>query len=535
MYVRLKTSKQSRNSTLQIVESFREGKKVRQRVVASLGIVNDAKNMKRLARLAEGLIHKLQEEGAPIPAKVDLSKLLHTQTVYDGFGVVVDKLMSLSGFSHLLKTAQGKHQFNLEEVVKLIITQRLDLPSSKLRTFERQTEHGFDGIELQHLYRTMDAIFPLDDQIQAQAFKFTRMSANYPVDCFFFDVTTLYFESVVQDELKDFGYSKDQKYHTVQVVLALVVDREGVPLAYQTFKGNLAETKTLIPVMESLRSQFSVENVTVVCDRGLASEPNIEALQASGFHFVIASKLRSFSKKHMINDLNDFKPLPHQENTPHEDQVLFKTLEHPKYKDTLLIATYSPNRAKKDRYDREKLVEKLKAKLTDHPDETSVKKVISNGGYKKYTITKEGSLLSLNQAAIDADAAWDGFHGIAVSNSAKLSVTEALARYKELWHVEESFRITKSTLRARPIFHWAPERIKAHVLLCFMTLFLERTLELLLKRKGAPLSPDKIRYALSQVHSMHFKEAEAEKECVMRSSLSEDARKIFRALGVELT
>jgi transposase len=532
MYARLKSSKNSRNQTLQIVEGVREGKKVKQRIIASLGVVNNEKSLKKLLRLAQSLIQKIEEQGLPVNHKIEINKLFHTMTVYDGFGTVVGRLMELTGFSKIIRQAQGKNKFNVEEAVKLIIAQRLDLPSSKLRTYERQQEHGFEEIDLHHLYRTMDVVEQLSSKIQEQGFKSVCLTANYPVDCFFFDVTTLYFESVDQDELRDFGFSKDQKHHSVQIVLALVVDREGLPLAYDTFKGNLAETKTLIPVLETLRNRFSVQNVTVVCDRGLASSTNVQALQAAQFHFVIATKLRSISKKLKINDLSAYIPLPNQENIPETERVLFRTLEHPQYEDTLLIATYNPNRAAKDKQDRERLLEKLYNKITDSPDEASIKKVISNSGYKKYTTVKTGSSIVINQAAIDTDAAWDGFHGIAVSNSAKLTTAEALARYRDLWHVEETFRVAKSTLKARPIFHWAPHRIKAHILLCFITLFFERYLELLLRQKNRPLTPDKIRHALSKVHTMHFKEEITEKQGKMESSLTEDAEKIFEVLGI---
>jgi hypothetical protein len=126
-------------------------------------------------------------------------------------------MMELTGFSKIIRSAQGKRQFNLEEIVKLIITQRLDLPSSKLRTYERQEEHGFQEINLQHIYRAMDSIEHLSDAIQTQAFQTVFSTANYLVDCFFFDVTTLYFESTAQNELRDFGFSKDQKHHNGQI------------------------------------------------------------------------------------------------------------------------------------------------------------------------------------------------------------------------------------------------------------------------------------------------------------------------------
>lgn len=533
MYIRFKTSKKAKFPTLQIVEGVREGKKVKQKTIAHLGVIKGQKDLQKLLQLAENLIRRLEKEGLEVEHKVRVKQLMHKMTVYDGFGLVVDKLMRLTGFSKVIESVQGKRQFDLEEIVKLIIVQRLDLPSSKLRTHERQEDHGFFGINLQSVYRTMDAIEPLSNDLQKKAFEAVR-SSSVPLDCFFFDVTTLYFESVAQDELRDFGFSKDQKHHSVQIVLALVVDSEGHPIAYETFKGNLAETKTLLPVLESLRDRFSIKNVTVVCDRGLASRPNVEALQSSGFHFVIATKLRSISKKLRVNDRLACKPLPNQMHFPEEERILFRTMPHPQYADTLLIVTYSPSRAAKDREDRERLLKKLQNKIGDSPNETSVKKMISNSGYKKYTTVKRGSSLVLNQEAVDEDASWDGFHGIAVSNSAGLSVEEALSRYKDLWRVEEAFRVAKCTLKTRPIFHWKPQRIRAHVLLCFLTLFIERFLEFRLRQAGTPLTPDRIRYALANVHTMVFEEKDTNKQGKMESVLTEDAEKIFKLLELSI-
>jgi transposase len=532
MYIRLTKSKKSKHPTLQIVEGVREGKKVKQKIIASLGIIKGPGDLEKLRKLAYHLIEKLEKEGLPPSSKVYIQSLFHKETTYDGFGLVVDKLMQLSGFSEIIRKAQGKNKFNVEDIVKLILVQRFDSPSSKLRTYERQADHGFHGIDLQHIYRTMDVIEHLVTEIQTAAFNTVCMLSGGVVDCFFFDVTTLYFESVCQDDVRDFGFSKDQKHHCVQIILALVVDSQGMPIAYEVFKGNLAETKTLIPVLESLRHRFSINNVTVVCDRGLASKPNVEALQGAQFHFVIATKLKSISKKFNINNLEEYKLLPNQEFIPEDERILVRTMDHPQYPNSLLITTYSPKRAKKDREDRERLIEKLSKKLSGSSDEASIKKVICNGGYKKFTSVKEGSLLSINEKAIEEDAKWDGFHGIAVSKSSGLTVEQALSRYRDLWHVEEAFRVTKYTLKTRPIFHWVPHRIRTHVLLCFMNLFLERFLELLLRKAGTPLTPDSVRYALSGVHKMVFEESKTQKIGEMRSRLSEDATIIFNTLEI---
>ncbi len=532
MYIRLTKSKKSKHPTLQIVEGVREGKKVKQKIVASLGVIKHQSDLEKLRKLADHLIQKLEKEGLPSDGKANIRNLVHKKTAYDGFGVVINELMQLSGFSDVIKTAQERNKFNVEEIVKLVLVQRFDSPGSKLRTYERQKDHGFYGIDLQHIYRTMDAIEHLSPEIQTTAFNTVCKYSGGIIDCFFFDVTTLYFESISQDDIRDFGFSKDQKYHSVQIVLALVVDSQGMPIAYEVFKGNLAETKTLIPVMESLRKRFSINNVTVVCDRGLASKTNVEALQHALFHFVIATKLKSISKKFKINDLSAYKPLPGQENIPEDEMLQVRTMEHPQYSKTLLIATYSPKRAKKDKEDRDRLIEKLRKKLSGCSDETAIKKVICNGGYKKFTDVKSGSLLSINEKAIEEDAKWDGFHGIAVSNSSGLTVEQALSRYRDLWHVEEAFRVAKCTLKTRPIFHWVPHRIQTHVLLCFINLFLERFLELLLRKNETPLTPDRIRYALYGVHTMTFEDPGTEKIGKMHSSLSEDAAAIFKTLGI---
>jgi transposase len=470
MYTRLTSSKKSKNPTLQIVKGIRKGKKVKQKIVASLGAIKSKKDLISLKKLAENLIKKLEKKGLEVDQKINIKNLKHKTTIYDGFGLIVDRLMELSGFSKIIRKISGKQKYDLEEVIKLIIIQRLKCPSSKLRTYERQEDSGFCEIKLEHIYRAMDMILPASDKIQNQAFETISTYSKAHLNCFFFDVTTLHFESVIKDDIRDFGFSKDQKFNNVQIVLALVVDSEGNPIAYEAFKGNLAETKTLTPVLESLRKRVSIKNVTVVCDRGMASRANIEALQKTGFNFVIATKLRSISKKIKVNDLSLYKELPFQEHIAKECRTLYMTMKHPQYEDTLLISTYSSSRAKKDKEDRERFLEKLKKKL-NNSNESSIKKIINNSGYKKYTSVKKGSSITINQSAIDKDASWDGFHGIAVSNSSKLTITDALYKYRDLWRVEEAFRIAKTTLKTRPIFHWMPHRIKSHILICFMTLF----------------------------------------------------------------
>jgi len=263
----------------------------------------------------------------------------------------------------------------------------------------------------------------------------------------------------------------------------------------------------------------------------MASITNVAALQRAGFFFVLACKLKQLPDRLQLNDRSLFSKL--NENDKDEDATLFRTLDHPHYSDSTLIITYSPKRAEKDRKDRERLLEKMMGKLSSK--EGSVKKFISNAAYKKFTVVHKGSKLTLNQAAVDEEIAWDGFHGITVAKGANLSVRDALSRYSDLWRIEETFRVTKTTLKTRPIFHWRPHRVLSHIMICFITLFLERTLELLLRRAGTPLSPDRIRYALEQMHSVIVEDKDSGQEGYIESEITEDAKAICSVLGLATT
>lgn len=545
MFVRLKKSARTVNPVVQIVENMRVDGKVKQKVIASLGTANSPESFEQLERLARSLLEKLECEKRRQPSlfpdfvdetnhstaddTVKLTNLEHEATICDGYALAVRKLFELAGFSAIAQKTQGRRKFDVTTILQLIIAQRFSLPASKLRTYLRQHDLGFSGIELKHVYRTMDAIFKYDDAFQKQAFHAAHGGLfEDPVECFFFDVTTLYFESVVQDEIRDFGFSKDQKFHQVQIVLCLVVNREGIPLAYETFKGNTAEITTLLPVMEKIRKRFAVEQVTVVCDRGMASRENIISLATNKFNYIVACKLKHLSSMLKLNDLSTFTEL----HMSGDDSVMYKRLDHPKYPDTDLIVTYSSRRAQKDKADRDRLIEKLTRQMTTKSSGNPVKKLISNSGYKKFVILKGAGVWQLNETAIEADASWDGFHGIAVAKSMVITTQDALAQYRGLWRVEEAFRVAKCTLKTRPIFHWRPNRIRAHILICFLNLFIERQLELILRRRGTPLTPDRIRYALSKMHQIRFCDRASKRTGTMEASLSADARTICAALGI---
>lgn len=562
MFVRLKKSSGTVNPIVQIVESYREGGRVRQRVLASLGSIQDDNDLERLNVLARNMLAKIQQERTkqkrlfedpsrlPVLEKrpkrgvpkgqgsseplVKIENLQHTETVHDGFVAVVERLFSTTGLSDIAVHKPTRMAFDPLRIAKILVAQRFFDPASKHRTFQRQKDIGVDDLKLQQIYRGMDSLVKSEELFQRCAIE---AGCGQPglfkqeIECLFVDVTTLYFESVTTDALRNFGYSKDQKFHSVQVVLCLIVNSDGIPVAYETFPGNTAEVSTVSPVVDKLKQRFDVKKITIVCDRGLASKENIEKLGSLGIGYVAACKIKHLPAKLKLNDLSTYESLEKKE----DNEILVRRIAHPRYADSELIVTWSKKRAAKDKSDRDCIIKRLQGKLGKKQSSSpKLKKLVNNKGYLKYVEFSGDGKWSINAEAEAKAASWDGFHALAVSKSSNLTNAAALAQYRGLYRIEEAFRVSKSHLEIRPMFHWTTQRIRAHILICFISLFLERYLEKMLRINNTPLTPDRIRYALQRAHSIHFQDTDTGRCGVMESTLSPDAKSIFEVLTLPL-
>jgi hypothetical protein len=253
VFIRLTRSKTSRNPTVQIVESYREGKKVRQRIISSLGVVRDDDDRERLVNVGHALINKLRSEAnkqlnlgisesesdneAPKARTkfVDPRLLVHVRSTPCGFEDVYGAMSNKIGFEKLLQDLDkgSRRDFLIGEIIPALVYKRLQEPASKRRSlYLEATERGAKPFELHQVYRAMDALLPFSGEIQRLAYNSATDLLNQKVECFFYDATTLYFESVLPDEVKDFGFSKDGKFNQVQTLLVLVVTDEGIPAGF---------------------------------------------------------------------------------------------------------------------------------------------------------------------------------------------------------------------------------------------------------------------------------------------------------------
>ena len=409
-----------------------------------------------------------------------------------------------------LKEIQGDTNinFDLASCTWFLTAARILMPDSKLAQWQRANQLMFNGdkFKLHHLYRSLDTLIANKDKLVTYLNKQITKNYGRVPSVVLYDVTTYFFESQDAGDLRNFGFSKDNKVNQVQVVMGLLIDQNGIPIDYELFPGNQNEFGTMLPILEKLRSKYGIQKVIVTADRGLNSGANLLAIKRMGFEYVIAHRIRSSSAevKKLIDNAqfwhsykggsgtlqdisrycitDDIRKVPVTENGKRHTEVI----------KSKLLLNYSSVRAKKDAHDRSRLVEKAK-RLAENP--ALLKSELKRGGKSYLSIRDDQLEVTVNEQKITDAARYDGFYGITYSD-ASMTPQEVLKIHHSLWQIEESFRISKSLLQARPCFHWTDARIKAHFLVCYMALVIFRLLELELTRQGLHLTADRITDAL---------------------------------------
>lgn len=549
MFIRCKKKQNknhSFNQSVQLVESFRDGKTVRQKIIKHIGVAYNEQELADLKALALSIKEKLETGVQPslfspeqLPAKegnktpdapafsdedyqVDIRELVEQgrviKGIHDIYGALFDELDVAKTFKN---PSNQKAKVNM---FKQIVMARIANPDSKRASVHALEEQFGVSLNLDKVYRMMDSI---DDQAIARlneiAYSQTRQLFNNKIDVIFFDATTLYFESFVEDEFKKNGYSKDLKFNQPQVVLALMVTKEGLPIGYQAFSGDTFDGHTLLPALQQLREKYDLDKVVYVADSGMFNQQNLLQLEEQNFDYIVGARIKNLPNKltEQVLDMRHYRQL----NTT----IKVARFEH---KGRILVVTHSQKRARKDQADRDKGIAKLREKLIL---KKSPKDYLSNQGYKKYLqITGEcNGELTLNEEKIAQASAWDGLKALIISKECQLSDAEILEQYNNLWQVEQSFRITKHDLKIRPIYHWKPARVKAHLAISFAAYMLTRHLEYRVKLQYKKLSPAVIRSLLISVQTSILSCDKKRIRYAIPSPIKLDAKKIYRLMGVE--
>lgn len=382
---------------------------------------------------------------------------------------------SLIGPELLLGRIYDEIGFNVikDELLRHLVITRLVYPVSKLKTTDYLFKYKGVEISVYTIYRYLDKFHKeYLEQVKAISLKHTLQLFSNELSIVFYDVTTLYFEASEEDELRKTGFSKDGKHQQPQIVLGLLVSENGYPLDYDIFEGNKYEGDTLLPVIEHFKTKYHSEKLIVVADAGLLSGKNIALLKNLKYQYILGARIKNESAS-IISQILSL-------------HLADKQIEEIQKGDERLIISYKEERAHKDAYNRKRGLEKLEKNLKSGK---LTKKQINNKGYNKY-LKMEGDInVVIDYQKYQDDAKWDGLKGY-ITNT-ELSKENVIEKYNQLWAIEKTFRISKSDLQIRPIYHRLRPRIEAHICISFVACKIYKELERQLKEKKSALSPEK--------------------------------------------
>lgn len=361
-----------------------------------------------------------------------------------------------------------------DELFKKLVIARLCYPVSKLKTTDYLRRYEGYDVDEDKIYRYLDKLHKTQKRtVQKISYEHTLKILDNKITIVFYDVTTLYFEIKEEDELRKPGFSKDGKHQNAQIVLGLLVSTNGYPLAYEIYKGNKFEGDTMLPILNVFKRTYKLQKLVVVADAGLLSNKNITALEKNNYEYILGARIKNESAtiKSEILAL-DLK---------NGESIIVKKNEQ-----CNIIISYSDARAKKDNANRERGILKLEKLIKT---QKLTKAQINNKGYNKFLKMTGEVNVEVDKSKIREDKKWDGLKGY-ITNTA-LTKDEVIENYSHLWRIEKAFRVAKTDIKIRPIYHQLQRRIEAHICIAFVAYKIYKELERQLKILKTGISPEK--------------------------------------------
>jgi transposase len=542
MFARLKKS--GDYQYVQVVHNERLDGRVRQRVIATLGRLEVLQETGQLEGLLESLA-RFSDHAAVLNA-LKANQITPTRTIHLGPPLVFQRLweeLGLPGIFGRLLTGR-KFEFPLERVVFITVLHRLFAPGSD-RAAERWCRKyalgEVDGLELQHFYRTMGWLgepLPPDQQPQTpsltprlrkdlieEALFGRRRDLFSNLRLVFLDTTSIYFEGHGGESIGRRGHSKDHRPDLPQMIVAVVMDDQGRPVCCELLPGNTADIKTLIPVIDRLRQRFGIRDVCVVADRGMISQQTMVELSQRDIRYILGARLRSVKeiRQTVLSRGGRYREV-HGPRSKSKDPSPLKVkqvlVEGRRY-----IVCHNEEQARKDRADRNAIVEKLRGQLKQ-----GSKSLVGNKGYRKYLSAPGGGAFQIDEAKVKQDARFDGKW--VLQTDTELPAEEVALRYKDLLLVEDAFRTMKAILETRPIYHKCDDTIRGHVFCSFLALVLQQELQSRLEARGWITEWQRLRDDLDELQELTL--PLGEKTFAIRTPPVGDAGRALQATGVAL-
>jgi transposase len=545
VYVRTRRVKRGQRTYeyVDIVESQRRQGRVVQRTLGSLG----RKDLLQ-PETVDGLIGHLQKLASPAGRRglrVGEMRMLRVKE----FGPIwaCRQLWEELGLDRLLAALPQPARVPVEEAIFRVVCNRLLEPQSKLGVSEWQEQvewpSGKPALAYEQLLRAMDVLHPHREQIEDAVFGRVAELFSLPLSLVFYDLTSVYFEGDGVSPLAEYGYSRDHRDDRAQVVVGLAVTQEGLPITHRVYPGNTGDPLTFLPMVRELKERFGLPDAVIVADRGMFSAANVEGLEASGVKYVLALRARQQLEGHAALDLAERAGLPR----PQDEQAAWELREVSLRKDVRHVVVYSAYKAVHDRLVRARRLERTRAdlrqlqarapKLKRRTLIERATRILAEHKTSQYFgyLASDGALsFWLERAHYRRQRRHDGIF-ILQSNDFGLSVEAIVGAYRQLQEVERAFRVLKSLVKVRPIFHWAERRVEAHIFICFLAYLLAKALELRLKAEPAT-KPLSIATALERLASWKAVDYRWQDFLITEVSEPQDPlRPVLKALGLKLS
>jgi transposase len=537
MFARVKKS--GTHQYLQIVENRKIKGKVIQRVIVTLGRMDQLQEKDRIETLIQSLSRFSEKVLLVLSGKSDVSA--SAQKI--GPTLIFERVWEELGIKKVLREllSDRKFDFDVERAIFLTVFHRLFVSGSDRSCDKWRRDYVVKGIEtlsLHHFYRAMGFLGEeVADQADATPFAprctkdlieegmfSERRDLFTGLDLVFFDTTSIYFEGEGGETLGHKGHSKDHRPDLNQMVVGVVIDSHGKPVCCEMWPGNTPDVRTLLPETERVRARFHIAQFCIVADRGMISADTIRKLEEKEIPYILGARMRKVNeiKGDVLSRAGRYREV-RQEGTSSKDpaplMVKEVSLDGKRY-----IVCFNPKQARKDAQDRQAIIDSLSEKIKTNP-----KGLIGNRGYRKYLKIDRNSV-SIDQAKVEYESRFDG-KWVLITN-ADLSADQVALKYKELWQVEHVFRDVKSVLENRPVYHQRDENIRGHVFCSFLALVLRKELDRRLRAAGHHFEWADIKQDLKSLQQVVIEDNG--KSLAVRTECVGTCGKVFQAVGVAI-
>jgi len=537
MFARIKTS--GKYQYLQIVENRKEKGKVKQRVISTIGRLDQLQAKGRVETLIRSLSRFSEKTLLILSGKSELS----ADAVKIGPSLIFDRLWQETGIKKAIERllAGRRFEFDVERAIFLTVLHRLMVSGSDRFCQRWRRDYHINGtqqLDLHHLYRAMTFLGePIEDQKAATVFTdrcnkdlieesifFDHRNLFTGLDLVFFDTTSIYFEGQGGETIGKRGFSKDHRPDLNQMVVGAIIDDNGKPICCEMWPGNTTDVKTLIPVIDRVRNRFGISRFCIVADRGMISDGTIEELDTRNIAYILGTRMRRVKeiKFDVVSCGGRYREV-YPEGVASKDPAPLKVKEVV-HNGKRYIVCMNTRQARKDAADREAIIDSLKEQLKKGP-----KSLVGNKGYRKYLKIDKGSA-RVDMDKVKCESRFDGKW--VLRTNMDLPAEKVALKYKELWQVERVFRDVKTMLHTRPVYHQRDENIRGHVFCSFLALILRKEIEGRLNAAGYTFEWADIKQDLKALQQVMIEENG--KRLAIRSQCKGVCGKVFQAVGVAM-